>query len=493
MSLKRPNILWYCTDQQRFDTIRSLGNSQIRTPNIDRLVTSGTAFRQAYAQSPICTPSRASFLTGRYPASTGVNRNGSAYFPDDEVLVTRLLAEAGYDCGLAGKLHLASASSGCEPRTEDGYRMFNWSHHPMADPESASNAYHQWLRHEKKVDPAELYRSVKGFCGPGVPAEYHQTTWCTDMAIRFIDEKRDGPWLLSLNPFDPHPPFDPPQSYLDRYDPAALDPPLFRPEDIERQKAFAEVSQQSVNASDPSGENPEHQSEADMRNAATYPPASFNGRKVKAAYYAMIELIDDQFGRLIDHLEATGQLDDTLIIFHSDHGEMLGDHGLLYKGCRFFEGLVHVPLIFAWRGRIQAGMVSDALVELVDLAPTLLEAAGLEIPTSMQGKSLLPLLTGDAEPHFHKAGVVSQFNDALGSNRTPLPTHGTMYFDGRYKSIVYHGLDLGEIYDLKEDPGEFINHWNEPASEDLKLRMLHRHLDAQMATVSPGVERVGRF
>ena len=103
-----------------------------------------------------------------------------------------------------------------------------------------------------------------------------------------------------------------------------------------------------------------------MRNAATYPPASFNGRKVKAAYYAMIELIDDQFGRLIDHLEATGQLDDTLIIFHSDHGEMLGDHGLLYKGCRFFEGLVHVPLIFAWRGRIQAGIVSDALVELVE-------------------------------------------------------------------------------------------------------------------------------
>lgn len=128
----------------------------------------------------------------------------------------------------------------------------------------------------------------------------------------------------------------------------------------------------------------------------------------------MIELLDDQFGRLFDHLETTGQLDDSLIVFHSNHGEMLGDHGLLYKGCRFFEGLVHGPLIFFWQGRILNG-VSDALVELVDLAPKLLEAAGQNVPEAMQGRSLMPLLTGQADKDTHKAQVVSQFNDALGS------------------------------------------------------------------------------
>ena len=106
MASDRPNILWYCTDQQRFDTIAALGNSHIRTPSLDRLIGNGTAFRQTYVQSPICTPSRASFLTGRYPASTHVHRNGNAYFPDSEKLVTRILADHGYDCGLIGKLHL---------------------------------------------------------------------------------------------------------------------------------------------------------------------------------------------------------------------------------------------------------------------------------------------------------------------------------------------------------------------------------------------------
>ena len=144
-----PNILWYCTDQQRFDTISALGNTYIRTPNIDRMVNGGTAFKQAYVQSQICTPSRASFLTGRYPATNHVHRNGNAYFPDNEVLITKLLANAGYDCGLIGKLHLASAASGSEKRTDDGYRLFEWSHHPMPTLDPEFHAYHRWLRDEK--------------------------------------------------------------------------------------------------------------------------------------------------------------------------------------------------------------------------------------------------------------------------------------------------------------------------------------------------------
>jgi arylsulfatase len=490
---ERPNILWYCTDQQRFDTIQALGNRYIRTPNIDRMVDGGVAFKQAYAQSPICTPSRASFLTGRYPATTHVHRNGNNHFPNNEVLVTKLLADAGYDCGLIGKLHLASAASGREKRTNDGYRLFQWSHHPMPGLDPEFNAYHRWLRDEKKVDPQEIFSSIRSFCGAGVPAEYHQSTWCTEMAIRFIDEKREVPWLLSLNPFDPHPPFDPPKEYLDRYDAQSLPGPLFQESDIKRQELFRGVCQQSINAVDPNGVNIDPPTGEKHKNAATLPPDTFNGRQVKAAYYAMIELMDEQFGRLVDHLDTIGELENTLIVFHSDHGEMLGDHGLLYKGCRFFEGLVHVPLVFFWKGQFESGLQSDALVEIVDIAPTLLESAGLEVPYYMQGRSLLDMLKGDADPNFHKSSVVSEFNDALGSAKETLPTHATMNFDGRYKTVVYHGLDLGELFDLREDQGEFVNLWDDPDCAELKMGLLHRHLDAVMNTSSAGIKRVGPF
>ena len=171
---KRPNILWYCSDQQRWDTIRALGQGAIETPTLDRLCANGVAFRRAYSQSQICTPARATFLTGRYPATHHVYRNGNAYFPAHEKLVTKLFAEAGYDCGLAGKLHL-SASKYFEQRPDDGYRAFWWSHHPTPDA-ARGHDYETWLRHEKKVDPVELYRPVNHFCGPGrargVPSDH---------------------------------------------------------------------------------------------------------------------------------------------------------------------------------------------------------------------------------------------------------------------------------------------------------------------------------
>ncbi len=495
MRRDRPNILWYCTDQQRSDTIGALGNPFVRTPVLDGLAASGMAFRRAYCQSQVCTPSRATFLTGRYPATHHVHRNGNAYFPGSEVLVTRLLADAGYDCGLIGKLHLSRAR-GHERRPDDGYRVFLWSHHPLPNLDPAHHAYHRWLAEEKGVDPVALYGRLQGFCGPGVPVEYHQTTWCTEMALRFITERRDGPWLLSLNPFDPHPPFDPPAGYLARYDPKALPLPLFRESDLERQRAFRGVSQQALEASDPSAdaETPDPGASAEDRFATAYaPPARFNGRLVKAAYYAMIELVDQQLGRILDALAATGQLDNTLVVFHSDHGELLGDHGLLYKGCRFFEGLVHVPLIVSWPGRVRGGVVSDALVELVDLAPTLLEAAALPVPAFMQGRSLFPLLTGDAPAHEHKSHVVAEYNDALGSARVALPTHASMYFDGRYKSVVYHGLGLGELLDLQADPGEFDDLWSRRDASDLRGELLRRHFDAIMATSSAGVARADMY
>jgi arylsulfatase len=489
--MSRPNILWYCTDQQRYDTIHCLGNPLIRTPNLDRLVAQGVAFTSAYTQCPICTPSRATFLTGRYPASHHVHRNGNDSFPSHETLVTRILADAGYDCGLAGKLHLSRAYGRVEKRVDDGYRVFHWSHHPMPD-WPHGHAYAHWLRDEKNVDPDALWSPLRGrVYGAGVPEEYHQTTWCTEMAIRFITEKRDGPWLMSINPFDPHPPFDPPAEYLAGYDPEQLSYPLFRENDVPRQKKLEAIQQQTRVAINPYLSPEEATSALDPSvDTASVPPAHYDARMVKACYYAMIELIDHQFGRIVEVLEQTGQLENTLIIFSSDHGELLGDHGLIYKGCRFFEALVHVPLVISFKGRFRQGLRSQALVELVDLAPTLLEVAGLPIPDSMQGRSLLPMLTGAASPTYHKDHVVCEYHDAID---LPGGTHATMYFDGRYKSILYHGEEVGELYDLEADPGEFNDLWDDADYASLKASLLIKHFDAIMATSSAGINRSGSY
>ncbi len=463
-----PNILWICTDQQRWDTIHALGNPHINTPNLDRLAAEGVAFTRAYSQSPICTPSRASFLTGCYPSRVHNCSNGNDRWSEAAPLVTQLLRDgAGYDCGLAGKFHLAGACGRVEPRPEDdGYRVFHWSHHPKNDwPEG--HAYADWLR-AKGFDPDRV-----GSEPEKVPPELHQSSWCAEMAIAFMNEAREGPWLFSYNCFDPHAPFDPPQEYLDRYDWEDLPPAPFRPGDLKNQAALDAV---------------------DFQNEAR-DPESFDVRKIKGAYYAMIELIDHNVGRMLDALDASGQRDNTIVIFMSDHGETLGDHGLLLKGCRFYESLVHVPLIMRRPGHFDFNARRDALVELTDLVPTLLEAAGVPIPDHVQGRTLLPYLTGKAHPNPRDV-VRSEYYHALTPRKMSDDDHfveirnpesrgarvlpgsdGTMLFDGRYKLSVYHGHDTGELYDLENDPGEFDNLWDDPAHAEIRFKLLKRSFD----------------
>ena len=221
----------------RFDVINALGNKHINTPRINALINEGVALRNCYVQNQLCTPSRASFLTGRYPAAHQVYRNGNAFFPKSEVLITKLLADAGYDCGLVGKLHLSSASK-FEKRPDDGYRFFEWCQNPSWEKVPNSNSYWKWLREKKNQDPISLFSKNKKYLKVGIPAEFHQLTWCTETAISFINQKRKGPWMLSVNPFDPHPPFDPPPEFLRKYNPKNLPPPLFKKSDILRQKQF---------------------------------------------------------------------------------------------------------------------------------------------------------------------------------------------------------------------------------------------------------------
>ncbi len=456
----RPNILWICTDQQRWDTIGALGNPHIRTPHLDELCRTGTAFTHAHCQNPICTPSRASFLTGRYPRSVDACLNGNERWQDRAPLVTKLLADAGYDCGLAGKLHLSAAHERIESRPDDGYRVFHWSHHPK-DSWPKGHAYNDWLK-SQGIDYNETMKR-QGY----IPAEFHQTTWCADRAIDFMNEKRSGPWLFSLNCFDPHPPLDPPKDYLDRFDQPSLPLPSFQESDLEeegRLEAAGVNFQSKVQTPDPK-----------------------KARSDLAKYWAMIELIDHNVGRLLKALEESGQRENTLVIYTSDHGHMIWDHGLTAKGCRFYEGLVRVPLIFSMPGVVEQGVRNDGLIELLDLAPTLLELAGQPEQEGMHGHSLLPALKGGEAPE--RRYVRSTYSSTLQGPAS----YATMIRDRRYKLVNYHGTGQGQLFDLEKDPDEHANLWNEPSVAAVKAEMMSASFDAEAMTADLGGPRVGRY
>ena len=476
----RPNILWICTDQQRFDTLGCYGNPFVRTPNLDHLAENGVLFDSCYSQSPVCTPSRACFLTGRYPRTTRCRQNGQS-IPADEVLVTRLLADAGYTCGLSGKLHISpcnpSLFSIMEPRIDDGYAEFHWSHHP--EPDWPTNEYIHWLR-EKGVRYATERYQASEYIRTGMPAEYHQTTWCTQKALNFIEANASDqrPWAFSLNTFDPHHPFDPPAAYLKRYLDVLDDVPL--PNYTEGELDAKPIFQQM-----------------DHRGAYGVPGTfafermtDMDHRLVRAAYWAMVELIDTQVGRLLDTLKATGQRDNTLVIFTSDHGEMLGDHGIYLKGPYFYEPAIRVPLIISWPGGIEGGHVSRALVELGDLAPTLLDAVGLDRHPGIQARSLWPVLTGRVGSAYHRDDVYCEYYNAMPRSKEPV-AYATMVRTERHKLAVVHGLDTGELYDMEQDPNETNNRWDDPGYQSVKMAMLMRLCDRMAWTVDPLPVRQG--
>ncbi|MGC9336452.1 MAG: sulfatase family protein, partial [Anaerolineae bacterium] len=302
----------------------------------------------------------------------------------------------------------------------------------------------------------------------GIPTAYHQTTWCANEAIAFMREPRQGPWLLSINPFDPHPPFDPPQEYLQMFDPEAMPEPRFTTHELQTQQAYAGIDHQTASLVDPD---------------------TYDSRGMIAAYHAQIALLDHNVGRMLDTLCETGQDRNTIVIYTSDHGEMLGDHGLLWKGCRFYEGAVHVPLIISWPGHFPAGKCTG-LVELIDLVPTILEITGLDLPHDVEGESLLALLRQDDERAHHRTAVRCEYHDALD---LPNASHANMLFDGRYKLVIYHGHEVGELYDLADDPDEFENLWLDQKTIDTKQRLMRQMLDALMLPTDPGQPRVGRY
>jgi arylsulfatase A-like enzyme len=481
--MSQPNILWICSDQQRFDTLGCYGNQFVQTPNIDRLAQSGVLFEQAYSQSPVCTPSRASFLSGRYPRATRCRQNGQS-IPEDEILVTRLLAENGYVCGLSGKLHLSvchpKACPVTERRINDGYSDFHWSHHPDGVGNGQANEYHQWLRERGASYQRKSFRGSK-YVETSVAPEHHQTTWCADKAIEFMQANgaKKKPWLFSVNIFDPHHPFDPPEALLTRHLEALskIPTPNYVPGELNEKLCYQQIDHRGGYG-------------------ATWAYDEMtpdDHRLITAAYWAMCELIDVNVGRMIAALEKTGQLDNTIVIYMSDHGEMLGDHGFYLKGPHFYDPAIHVPLIVSFPAKIKGGRRSRALVELADLAPMLLDAADIKRHPGMQGQSIWPLLTGSGDIDQHRDDVYCEFY-----NSKPVPDHKahlTMLRTAKHKLVAAHGLPAsevpGELYDLERDPLETHNLWNDREHLQIKCELLQRLCSRMAFTVDPLPVREG--
>ncbi len=513
---KLPNILWICSDQQRFDTLGCYGNNFVHTPVLDKLAAEGALMEHAYSQSPVCTPSRTCFLTGRYPVTAKGRQNG-ADIPKTELVLPRILKDYGYTNGLSGKLHLSACNpqSGCtkmERRIDDGYDEFYWSHDTAAF-WGTHNSYYKWLEEQGKTFSTKK-SDESSYIEYGMPEPYHQTTWTAEMAIDFIKRHREiskegetqadqnktsrnqaysstssmnntshtspknssRPWMFSMNMYDPHHPFDPPKSYLEKYLGIIDEIPLPNYEEGEEKTKtiWQRIDHQGAYGGD-AGDPYEELSDRDHK-------------YIRAAYWAMCELIDNQVGRVVQVLEETGQRENTIIIFSSDHGEMLGDHGIYLKGPYFYEPAIHVPLIINWPGHIKAGRRMP-FVELMDIPQTLFELLQIEPEYAlqrMQGKSFAGLLLSDQEAH--KENIYCEYYNAMPWHDDP-KANATMLRTQNWKIVKAHHVNDGELYDLKHDPNEHRNLWNAPEHQTTKMTLLELLIDRMAQTVDPEPQR----
>ncbi|MDE0112791.1 MAG: sulfatase-like hydrolase/transferase [Albidovulum sp.] len=488
-----PNILLLCTDQQRWDTLGCYGNAQAHTPALDAFAAEGAVFEQCYVQNPICSPSRASLFTGLYARNHGLWANGVA-LPDHRRMFTRVLANAGYDCGMIGKQHLSPCEGRqIENRFDDGFRVFEWAHDPIH--RSPQNAYHRWLRDKhpslydglipREGDPrgAEAGNKAKGATPANtVSANAHFSHWVAERAIAFIGdvERDDGqPFFLIANFFDPHHPFGAPEEFRALIDGDAIPPPIREEGELDRkpdvQRAYSKKSY--------GGHAP---------GFAEYTPEEI--REIRASYYAMVALVDHEVGRVLSALEERGLSENTLVVFTSDHGEMLGDHDILLKGPMMYDACTRVPLLARWPGRIPAGLRVPNIVQWIDLPATFLDVAGASGADLGQGDSLMSLVRGETD---WRNWALCEYRDS-GHQADPA-VHTTMLRQDQYKLVIWHGIPAtaretdGELYDLAADPGELNNLYHSPAHRDLRESLKDQLLNVLDATEDRSQPRVSNW
>ncbi|NWQ39623.1 arylsulfatase [Bacillus sp. EB106-08-02-XG196] len=435
----KPNILLMMVDQMRGDCLSMLDHPVVDTPNIDQLARNGVLFKNAYTATPTCVPARASVLTGMSQTSTGrVGYQEKIPWTYHHTLPGEL-AKAGYHTQAVGKMHVFPARNLVGFHNvvlHDGYLHYNRFKHQNLEAESfnfSGDDYLLWLKEragtETDLIDLGLDCNASTVARPWhLPEALHPTNWVVTQSIDFL-RRRDPtkPFFLKMSFVRPHPPFDPPQVFFDMYKDLELpDPPVgdwAEPEDLER---------------------------------AGYNPITYKGKvpknrlkRAQAAYYALITHIDYQIGRFLIAMEEHGVLNNTVILFVSDHGELLGDHHLFRKALAY-EGSAKVPFILSDPGNVlglKKNQVAKEVVELRDIMPTLLDAAGVEIPNSVDGKSVLPLLNekpGEWREYIHGEHAYGQLSHHYVT-------------DGNEKYIWYSQTGEEQLFNLVQDPQELNN------------------------------------
>jgi arylsulfatase A-like enzyme len=453
----RPNLLFIWTDQQRRDSMQCYGNRWVQVPNLNRLAGESFVFEHPYVTQPVCTPSRASILTGQYPQATGVDRN-NVPLPRDAKTLAELVGE-GYRCCNIGKWHLGDdviAQHGFQDwiSIEDHYRKY------YSKPEylAVMSSYHEFLVKNGHKPYAE--KEGKLIFGRQYAAKLEENLtkahFCGVEGARWIREHGKQPFVLNVNMLEPHSPYISPLHGL--YDAAKIPvgPTFMRPPPASASAFHRLHAEHYRQASKKKGgeDDPEGSGEMAWRATATH-------------YWGNVSLIDRSVGMLLKALEETGQADHTIVVFTSDHGEMMGEHSLMAKGC-FYEQAVSVPLLMRvpWLSR-QPHVVRGA-VSSVDIVPTLLDLMGRPIPSAIQGRSRAGVLA--ARGSLEDNHAVVQWNGPDVVKNLAGPEAEIARISGQpYRSLVHRGwklnlcaADRGELYDMNSDPCEEKNLLDDP-------------------------------
>ena len=502
-------ILFVTTDQQRFDSLGCNGNKFCRTPNIDALARTGLNYTRAYNQNTVCMPARSSMLTGQYVRTHGVYANGVP-LPEDAPSFARYLKERrGYKTALIGKAHF---DPGFDPgyryretqRERDGdtgpWRGFDYAIQAMHIPRVGDRGiahYGRWMKQNHPdyfaVTAPLLNASPGGETGAPetannpIPRELYHTDWLAGLAETWLDGlKSDDDWMLWLSFPDPHHPWDPPASELKRCDWRELPLPAGHPGSPDKIRAVLE-------------KKPAHWLafyEGDFVNAEGGPQnfrpqqlSADNIREINAKVHVMNELIDEAVGRVMAKVKARGWDADTDVIFTTDHGELQGDFGLMYKGPFHVDALMRLP--FIWRpapsARVKPATIAQP-VEQVDLAPTFCAIAGIEPASWMQGRALpssedgtrqRALCEWDSQFPGYGFHFRSIYRDGFVLTRYEPSTAGVPnglekswpQFAGLQTSVKYDGTE-GELYDVRNDPLQWENLWDVRSLKGLKSDLI---------------------
>ena len=504
-------ILFITTDQMRYDALGCNGGKVARTPILDELARTGLNYRQMIAQNVVCMPARASMISGQYPATHGVWMNGVP-LPADSPSVAALLHEAGYKTALIGKAHFEPWLGGEQFYENTMARKGEYGPHRGFDHMETANHfilghahYDVWMDQAHHDQVANFYPILsadgkQNRAGGGAtdaiqcwhnktPRELYHTDWVADRVIAFLktlDEKDD--WFVWMSFPDPHHPWDPPQEELGRVAWQELALPSLYPQTHEARVKMLEDKPGHWLAAYLGSINTNYEMPPDFAPASL---AADQVREINAMTHIENELIDEACGRVMAYIEQRHWSEDTDIIFTTDHGEMQGDFGLMFKGPFHVDALMRLPMI--WRPAPSAGEAAKSAareitepVGHIDIAPTLCRIANLDVPDWMQG---VPLPQTSAEQRARVLtsweSVHGGFKPVLGLDDAPdgattiaLQTITSSHYRcTRYtKSTLYDGSE-GELYNLREDPDQVNNLWNEPKQQNLKSDLIADMLD----------------